>query len=128
MKKIKETKTPQQIVEAEIATRGPGKDWRAAYLMLVQLTKKPDWRLFRTNDSLFLIHNFRDKEKSVEFYIYNGDSKEELRDNLKEFFTALKVSGFKVAKFKPVGEHTAQTIRSANIKTVDAGDKVQVQL
>lgn len=124
----KQEKTQQEIVEAEIKARGQGNDWRVAYLMISRLINKPDWRLFRSNDTIFLMHNYRDPEKTVEFYIYNGDTEKELKGNLKDFFKALKISGFKVALFKPVGAHTAQTIRNVSDKTSESNGKIRVQL
>lgn len=124
----KQPKTPQEIVEIEIKSRGQGNDWRVAYLMLSELVKKPEWRLFRAEDTIFLIHNHKNEQKSVEFYIYNGDTEKELKDNLKDFFKALKISGFRIALFTPVGNHTADTIKSAHHKVDQSGNQVQVEL
>lgn len=124
----KQEMTQQEIVEKEIRDRGEGNDWKTAYVMISRLIRKPEWRLFRAGDTLFLMHNLRDPNKTVEFYIYNGDTEKELKENLKDFFKALKISGFKQAVFTPISKYNVETIKKAHKDAKEDDGVVLVKL
>lgn len=128
MKQYKKDLSAQKIVETEIKNRGQGNDWETAYVMIHELVQRPEWRLFRTENTIFLIHNHRNEAESVEFFIYNADTPEGLKSNLTEFFKSLKKSGFNYAIFEPVGKHTADLIKRVHHKTTEHGNIVQVEL
>lgn len=89
--------TTQDIVKTEVERTMPGTDWRTVYAQIHNMVKDPKHRLFRANNSLFLITNNGDE--TVEVVMCIGDAPKDTIASLNEFFAALKVCGFAAAEF-----------------------------
>ena len=109
--------TTQDIVKTEVERTMPGTDWRAVYAQIHEMVKLPKYRIFRANNSLFVITNNGDK--TVDVSMCNADTLQDMPKSIKEFFTALKNCGFTEAKF--------MTTRPAMYRMVErAGYRAQV--
>ena len=109
--------TTQDIVKTEVERTMPDADWRAVYAHIHEMVKSPKHRIFRANNSLFIITNNGDE--TVDFSMCNADTLQDMPKSIKEFFTALKACGFTEAKFS--------TSRPAMYRMVErAGYKAQV--
>jgi ribose 5-phosphate isomerase len=112
-----ERMTPQDIVKTEVERTMPGTDWQTVYAQIHEMVKQPKHRIFRANNSLFIITNNGDH--TVDFSMCNADALKDMPKSLKEFFSALKVCGFTEARFA--------TSRPAMYRMVErAGYKPQV--
>lgn len=80
--------SPQEIVRTEFAKHNYGMDWKQMYATLVELIKKPEFRIFQSNNSLLLVRN--DKSGTVLAFLLSADPPAKMPNNLKEFFMALK--------------------------------------
>ena len=89
--------TTQDIVKTEVERTMPGVDWRTVYAQIHNMVKNPKHRIFRANNSLFIITNNGDQ--TVDFSMCNADALKDMPKSIKEFFTALKVCGFSEARF-----------------------------
>jgi hypothetical protein len=63
-------------------------DWKQMYATLVELVKKPEYRVLQSNNSLLLAKNI--KTGNVLAFLLSADPPEDMPNNLNEFFTALK--------------------------------------
>jgi hypothetical protein len=109
--------TTQEIVKTEVERTMPGKDWRTVYAQIHEMIKLPKHRIFRANNSLFIITNNGDK--TVDVSMCNADTLQNMPKSINEFFIALKKCGFTKAKF--------MTTRPAMYRMVErAGYKAQV--
>lgn len=109
--------TTQDIVKTEVERTMPGTDWQAVYAHIHEMVKSPKHRIFRANNSLFIITNNGDQ--TVDVSMCNADAVKDMPKSIKEFLTALKVCGFTEAKFT--------TTRPAMYRMVErAGYKAQV--
>jgi hypothetical protein len=85
---LKDSMSPQEIVRTEFAKHNYGMDWKQMYATLVELIKKPEFRIFQSNNSLLLVRN--DKSGTVLAFLLSADPPAKMPNNLKEFFMALK--------------------------------------
>ena len=112
-----ERMTPQDIVKTEVKRTMPGVDWRTVYAQLHELVKDPSHRIFRANNSIFIITNNGDH--TADCSMCNADSLSDMPDSLNEFFTAMKKCGFT--------EVRGATTRPAMLRMVErAGYTVEV--
>jgi hypothetical protein len=85
---LKDSMSPQEIVRTEFAKHDYGMDWKQMYATLVELVKKPEYRVLQSNNSLLLAKNI--KTGNVLAFLLSADPPEDMPNNLNEFFTALK--------------------------------------
>jgi hypothetical protein len=113
---MKEMST-QDIVKTEVERTMPGTDWRTVYAQIHEMIQLPKHRIFRANNSLFIITNNGDK--TVDVSMCNADTLQDMPKSIKEFCMALKKCGFTEAKFT--------TTRPAMYRMVErAGYKMHV--
>ena len=89
--------TTQDIVKTEVERTMPGTDWRTVYAQIHNMVKNPKHRIFRANNSLFIITNNGDQ--TVDVSMCNADALKDMPKSIKEFLMALKACGFTEAKF-----------------------------
>jgi hypothetical protein len=109
--------TTQDIVKTEVERTMPGTDWRVVYAHIHEMVKSPKHRIFRANNSLFIITNNGDHTADVS--MCNADSLQDMPKSLAEFCKAMKACGFTEVRFT--------TNRPAMLRMVErAGYKAQV--
>lgn len=109
--------TTQDIVKTEVERTMPGTDWRTVYAHIHEMVKQPKHRIFRANNSLFIITNNGDH--TAEVSMCNADSPKDMPKSIKEFCMAMKKCGFTEVRFA--------TNRPAMYRMVErAGYKAQV--
>ena len=109
--------TTQDIVKTEVERTMPDADWRAVYAHIHEMVKSPKHRIFRANNSLFIITNNGDE--TVDVSMCNADTLQDMPKSIKEFLKALKACGFTEARFA--------TTRPAMFRMIErAGYKAQV--
>jgi hypothetical protein len=109
--------TTQDIVKTEIERTSPGTDWRVVYAQIHNMVKNPKHRIFRANNSLFIITNNGDE--TVNVTMCNADTLQDMPKSIQEFGAALKKCGFTEANFA--------TTRPAMLRMLGrAGYKVQI--
>jgi len=124
--------TTQDIVKTEVERTMPGTDWRTVYAHIHEMVKSPKHRIFRANNSLFIITNNGDK--TVDVSMASADKTPELAHSIKDFFMALKKCGFTEASFTVGRPAMLRIIERAGYKArilpgVDAqGSKAKVTL
>lgn len=85
---LKDSMSPQEIVQAEFSKHNYGMDWKQMYATLVELVKKPEFRVLQSNNSLLFTKN--NKTGTVLAFLLSADPPADMPNNLKEFFMALK--------------------------------------
>lgn len=89
-----EKMSTQDIVRTHVnAHHGEEGNWQAVYVELHNLLEKPQFRIMRAGNTLFLFHNNGNNTAMV--FMFNGDRVGKLVGNMKEFFAAMKKAGFK---------------------------------
>jgi hypothetical protein len=84
--------TPLQIIEADVQKFGLKEDPKRTYAALIQLTKKPKYRIIRANNSLLFIEN---KGKGfANAVLFTADTDEDVVKSVQHFMFALKKGGF----------------------------------
>jgi hypothetical protein len=89
--------TTQEIVETEIKRTMPNADWRVAYAEFHKMMKDPKHRIFRANNSLFIITNNGDHTADVS--MCNADTLQDMPKSIKDFCMAMKKCGFTEVRF-----------------------------
>jgi len=85
--------TPLQIIEADVQKFKLKEDPKRTYAALVELTKKPKYRIIRANNSLLFIEN---KGKGfANAILFTADTDEDVVKSVQHFMFALKKGGFK---------------------------------
>lgn len=84
--------TTQDIVKTEVERTMPGTDWRTVYAHIHEMVKQPKHRIFRANNSLFIITNNGDH--TAEVSMATADKAPDLPKSIKEFFMAMKKCEF----------------------------------
>jgi hypothetical protein len=93
---MKEMST-QDIVKTEVERTMPGVDWRTVYAQIHEMIKLPKHRIFRANNSLFIITNNGDK--TADFAMCNADTPHDMPKSIEDFFKAMKKCGFIEVEF-----------------------------
>ena len=89
--------TPQEIVKTEIERTMPNADWRVVYASFHDMVKDPKHRIFRANNSLFIITNNGDHTADVSMCV--ADPLPVIPKSIREFGIALKKCGFNEIRF-----------------------------
>ena len=84
--------TTQDIIKNCDELKGSGQDWQRVYANLQLSVKKPEYRIFRTGNTLFWVHIQSPGVGQV--FVFNADPKEKLFDNVLEFLKAMKVAKY----------------------------------
>jgi len=84
--------TTQDIVKNSDEVRDHNLDWERTYASLVLAVRSNEYRVFRTNNTLFLIHI--DSPGVAQVYTFNADSKHRFLGNMKEFLKAMEVAKY----------------------------------
>ena len=87
--------TAQDIVKKSDEVRDHNLDWERTYASLVLAVRSNEYRVFRTNNTLFLVKIMENNMGQV--FIFNADAKNKLISNVLEFLKALKVAKYKIA-------------------------------
>lgn len=102
MEQVRKQREPAERMEVidilEFATKNK-KQAIGLYNALTDLvTNDPDFRVMRTNNTLFAYNNNRDG--TVDISMESADSPDVFPNTIKEFFDAMKKCGFKSGKFE----------------------------
>jgi len=89
--------TTQDIVKTEVERTMPGTDWRTVYAHIHEMVKNPKHRIFRANNTLFIITNNGDHTADVSMCV--ADPLPVISKSIKEFGHAMKVCGFTEIRF-----------------------------
>ena len=89
--------TPYEIIEKTLQSANSDQDPKRIYAALIQMTKQPNYRILRHNDSLLLIDNHGNG--TADCLLYTADNQKTLAKNIAEFAKALKVGMFTKATF-----------------------------
>lgn len=84
--------TPQDIVKNSREVRDSGLDWKKTYATMQGSVQTNEWRIFRTNNTLFWVHI--DKPGVGHFYIFDSDKDNQFFSNVQEFIKAMKVAKY----------------------------------
>ena len=91
-------KSSEDIIREYFKTRQPNVNVDVVLQVISDLVKRPDFRLFRAGDTMFLIRNYGSGK--IEFHMANVEPPVKLVKNAKEFYEAMKKAGFKEAVTK----------------------------
>jgi len=112
-----ERMTPQNIVKTEVERTMPNTDWKVVYAQIVAMVKQPVHRIFRSNNTLFIITNNGDHTAGVMMCV--ADPIPTIPKSIKEFCESMKKCGFTEIQFA--------TKRPAIFRMIErAGYKAQV--
>lgn len=89
--------TPQDIVKTEVERTMPNADWRVVYASFHKMSEDPKHRIFRANNSLFIITNNGDHTADVS--MCNADTLQDMPKSIKDFCMAMKKCGFTEVRF-----------------------------
>jgi hypothetical protein len=89
--------TTQEIVRTAVNRSAPEMDWRRMYVKVSMLIKKPEFRLMRANNTLFLFHNNGDHTAYADWF--TADKADNLPKSMKDFLVSMKKCGFTEVKF-----------------------------
>lgn len=84
--------TTQDIVKNCDELKGSGQDWQHVYANLQLSAKTPEYRIFRTGNTLFWVHIQSPGVGQV--FAFNADHKAKLFQNVLEFLKAMKVAKY----------------------------------
>lgn len=84
--------TTQDIVKNCDELKGSGQDWQHVYANLQLSVKTPEYRIFRTGNTLFWVHIQSPGVGQV--FAFNADPKDKLFQNVLEFLKAMKVAKY----------------------------------
>ena len=87
--------TTQDIVKNSDEVRDQNLDWKQVYTRLHNASASNKYRIFRTNNTLFLVKIMENNVGQV--FTFNADAKNKLISNVLEFLKALKVAKYKIA-------------------------------
>lgn len=104
----------QDIVRTEIENNGSKADWKSVYNRLQKLIQAPEFRIFRANNSLFLIHNEGNGKASV--FMFNADRVQDMPKSMSDFGAALKKAGFNTVSFNSVRPAVLRLLKSTGKK------------
>jgi len=88
---MKEMST-QYIIKNCDELKGSGQDWQRVYATLQASVKTPEYRIFRTGNTLFWVHIISPGVGQV--FAFNADPKTKLFSNVLEFLKAMKVAKY----------------------------------
>ena len=83
----------QDIVKKYCDAKKPALNWKHVYASIQQVINHNTHRVFRTNNTLFLIQLGAPHEAEV--FVINADPYKKLHQNLTEFCAAMHKAGFK---------------------------------
>jgi hypothetical protein len=92
-----ERMTPQDIVKTEVERTMPNADWKAVYASFHKMIDDPKHRIFRANNSLFIITNNGDHTASVSMCM--ADPMPVVPKSIRDFCVAMKKCGFTTLTF-----------------------------
>ena len=87
--------TTQDIVKNSDEVRDQNLDWKQVYTRLHNASASNKYRIFRTNNTLFLVKIMENNVGQV--FTFNADAKNKLISNVLEFLKALKAAKYKIA-------------------------------
>jgi hypothetical protein len=98
VKKQRQPAEPMDVITILEKSTGDQKQAIKLYNTLAKLVgKDPDFRVMRANNTLFIYNN--NKNGSVDLAMETADTPRDLVDSIKQFKQAMKVAGFKTARF-----------------------------
>jgi hypothetical protein len=116
--------SPLQIIEKDIEKFKLDLDPYKAYAALLEMTKKPNYRLLRANDSLMLIDNHGDG--TADGIVFTADKPQAFVKSLIHFNKALKVGGFHKMSFTSSGIAIEPLMKKAKLKFDIKPGKIKV--
>lgn len=84
--------TPYEVVEKHVKTFNTGEDPKRFYAALIELTKKPEYRILREKNTMLLILNQKNGVAEGLFFVADGE--QEFPESLTNILKALKVGKF----------------------------------
>ena len=111
----------QDIIRTEFENNGSGMDWQQMYAEIVDLIKKPNYRILRSGNSLLLVRNNGNGDAYV--FMASADKPAEMMAHMKEFWGALKKSNFKKVSFDTPRPAIVRLVKSTGVKVNDTMGK-----
>lgn len=115
----------KEIIDAGAKARGA--DANRAYAALSYLVQNnPEYRVFRSNNSLFIIQNFGNGQ--IEFDFETLDRPEKMVESVKDFFKAMQVAGFRTGTFDLSNQNLNKAIQQSGRKIKTRADNSSSQM
>lgn len=116
----KNSQNPKMSPVEIIAHSNPGKNAENIHAMMTRLVNQdPNFRVMRTNNSLFSYYNLKDG--SIEASMDTADNSKQIIDSIKQFGQACKVAGFKRIKFDVSNPQIVKAIKMAGLNVQMSG-------
>jgi len=111
---MKEKMEVQDIIKKSDFVQEAGVDWKEIYQMLANLLETPEWRLMRTNNTLFLL-NMQDAG-TASVTVFDAGETNEFPAAIQEFLRACKHAEINHIIFNAKGRYVQQLIRRMGYK------------
>jgi len=106
--------TTQDIVKNSDEVRDQNLDWEQVYIRLHNASASNQYRIFRTNNTLFLVKIMENNVGQV--FTFNADAKNKLISNVLEFLKALKVAKYKIVVLSTKDTQLFNSLKQNKIK------------
>ena len=108
--------TTQDIVKKSDEVRDQNLDWKQVYTRLHNASASNKYRIFRTNNTLFLVKIMENNVGQV--FTFNADAKNKLISNVLEFLKALKAAKYKIAILSTKDEQLFNLLKQNKIEVI----------
>ena len=108
--------TTQDIVKNSDEVRDQNLDWKQVYTRLHNASASNKYRIFRTNNTLFLVKIMENNVGQV--FTFNADAKNKLISNVLEFLKALKAAKYKIAILSTKDEQLFNLLKQNKIEVI----------
>ena len=115
VKKQRQPAEPMDVITILEKSTGDQKQAIKLYNTLSDLVgKDPDFRIMRANNTLFIYNN--NKNGSVDLSMETADTPRDLIESIKQFKQAMKVAGFKTARFEIDNPQIVKVLKMGGIE------------
>ena len=112
-----DTMSTQDIIRAHVGEyHGEKGNWQEVYAQLHKLVENPKYRIMRSGNTLFLYCNNGNKTATVR--IFNAEKTKAIVENIKEFFNAIKKSGFNQVYVESQSPATVKLLEKTGFSSV----------
>jgi hypothetical protein len=120
--------TPFQIIEHDIEKFNLGLDARHTYATVLEMIKKPEFRVVRANNTIMVIHN--QGNGNGDAMMFTADKPQMFVKSLRHFNTGLKIAKYNKVTFTSSGIAIEPLMKKAGLQykaipvKVKSGDKI----
>lgn len=115
--------SPIDIIRTELEANESEIPPEKMYMALVNLTKKPNFRILRANNSMLLLNNKMDGTGEGQVFI--ADKPNKMVDSFKQFHDALVKAGIKQVSFTTTRPAVLKILKSAGLKFTSGRSQVK---